>query len=740
MPVPAARSQAIPSPLHAIIRIVFVIFKGAHPSDSMCPQQFICCGRAVRPSTAKCIWLFLLLHCGYAANDFFIGPEVALGNAWASSPLPDPVNGGEVHPSGSILTGSPASSSTILLQTKPADAENKKLIGWFISPWDGMCTTGHMTEQMVSEVASQAGSSPYLHGMRYFALDNCWMKQQQQPASELQTNHEITDKDTIFTNGVSSLARLVQDQGLLFGLGITVSKEKCTEFESPPMVQREQDLLRAISGWGVDFLKLNSCAKTSEEAAAEFTPWMEAAEASSSRPLLLCAWTNQNLEATDFTGLCHESVAVANDASQWPHLKEKVDKWFLAQKSNGNAPESVPPFALPESHSLNESAMQTKLALSAALGLQFAMSASTVPEFSQKARLLHDDVVLSAMADPTKGKVLQSSGPGNIDVLARRLADGDFLVAFVNWGGEPVRVTASHTDIHNWCGLSKQVSLQITKAWTNETFRSFDDSAPVLDFLVQEHGAALFQIELTDNTLDNQEAVILSDNLWSTSGDSALLAVDVFHKNDRTPAFTAGGRIVHKGEHSEFESFGLEHGSNDSRKREADAFSPLESIAKAVFGFLLPVIVATELGGSIRHGHKKHGGHHHHHKRHHHHKHHKRGHHHHEQNDHQQPEHDGHRHAASLIRGPAGNPVVAPALDEQKAATLSLGSAAPTTEVHDKPSNGQAGGAGWILLSGVAVLACIALIGAWRALLMRKMKYDPWRRDDEQLTERPHAH
>lgn len=96
--------------------------------------------------------------------------------------------------------------------------------------------------------------------------------------------------------------------------------------------------------------------------------------------------------------------------------------------------------------------------------------------------------------------VLQSLGPGNIDVLARRLADGDFLIALVNWGGEPLHVTASHTDIHNWCGLSKQVPLQITKAWTHETFRSLDDSAPVLAFNVPEHGAMLLQIELTDNT------------------------------------------------------------------------------------------------------------------------------------------------------------------------------------------------------------------------------------------------
>lgn len=135
----------------------------------------------------------------------------------------------------------------------------------------------------------------------------------------------------------------------------------------------------------------------------------------------------RNLEETDFKEFCDESVAVASDADEWPHLKEKLDKWFFFQKNNGNAPERAPSFALPKPHFFNESAMQTQLALSvglnlsnlqlqslfnfvklfgqwrfftlslkllrltklcggpqAALGLQFAMSASSVPEFSQK--------------------------------------------------------------------------------------------------------------------------------------------------------------------------------------------------------------------------------------------------------------------------------------------------------------------------------------------------------------------
>lgn len=238
--------------------------------------------------------------------------------------------------------------------------------------------------------------------------------------------------------------------------------------------------------------------------------------------------------------------------------------------------------------------------------------------------------------------------------------------------------------------------------------------------------------------MDEQKALILPEELSFPSEGSAILAVDVFHKKDKTPALTAGGRIVHKGEQSEFESFGFEHGLNDARSRETNRLSPLESMVKAVFGLLLPVIVATELGGSIHHVDKKPRGHHHHHKRHHHHKHQKHG--HHEQNAYQQAEHGGHRHTASFFRRPAGNLMAAPALDEQEAAILSLDTPEPTTEVHDKPSNGQAERAGWILLSGLAVLACIVLIGAWRALLMGKMKNNPWRKDDEQLTKRPHAH
>lgn len=224
--------------------------------------------------------------------------------------------------------------------------------------------------------------------------------------------------------------------------------------------------------------------------------------------------------------------------------------------------------------------------------------------------------------------------------------------------------------------------------------------------------------------------------MWTGSEESLFPVVDIFHKRGKPPAFTAGGRVIHKGPQSELESFSLSQGSQDARNGADELGKSMDSLFKTVFGLLLPVMVASALNGSAADNDKKRNGFRYH-KRHHHHKHHK--HRHRSDDDHQQVEQDGHTHVASTLRRSAVEPTVAALSAAAGPEAPSNSSVAGTSEQVDNPSTNQGGGAGWLLLTGLAVTICIAIVAAGRALLVRKLRKNSWEIEDAQLMERPHA-
>lgn len=125
----------------------------------------------------------------------------------------------------------------MFIGTGPA-AQNSfpRLAFYLICMSAGACQKGHVTEQMVKEAARLAGaSSAHLRGMRYFAIDSCWFEQQQRFAGEMGVHSEVKVDQAIFPRGVASLAQAIKDEGLIFGLGVSVSSQKCTEMEPSPM-------------------------------------------------------------------------------------------------------------------------------------------------------------------------------------------------------------------------------------------------------------------------------------------------------------------------------------------------------------------------------------------------------------------------------------------------------------------------------------------------------------------------
>lgn len=211
--------------------------------------------------------------------------------------------------------------------------------------------------------------------------------------------------------------------------------------------------------------------------------------------------------------------------------------------------------------------------------------------------------------------------------------------------------------------------------------------------------------------------------MWTGTRDSTFPTIDVLHKEGKPPTFTAGSRLLYHGLHKEAEAFSFRRGSNKNNNGQEAARS-MDAFFKTVFGLLLPVMVASALDDTT-------DSHHHHHHKHHKHEHQK-------EHKHEQANQDGHKHVTSVLRRSTTESAFVTVPAEARTETLSNIPLLETSEPADISRSGHYGAAGFLLLTALAVLLCVAIVVAWRALFVRKLSKNCWKNDDTQLAERPH--
>ncbi|KAL8448186.1 hypothetical protein Emed_003933 [Eimeria media] len=663
-----------------------------------------------------------------------------------------------------------------------ASAQGERLTGWFLSAWEGgKCNRGKITEQTVKEAARRAGGSlAHLLGMRYFAVDSCWL-QEDPPKPEAINLQEIKTNEVDFPYGMTSIAKTVKNHGLIFGLGVTVSSEKCPDLEPSPSKAREIDLIHKASEWGASFLKLNACSSSHAQAVADFKRWSDAARASSTQPFLICTWTretpetNKDPRASELLSLCDAWISAERRSTDWHQLKSSLDAWLLTQTDQPRRRSRQPPaprFALPESL-LNptEAQRHTKAALAmfsdifprvvaatlqkcfgfsfswrkiAALGSQLVVEASSMSQFNEQANLLHDKIVLAGAADPQSGEVRRRPGPGGSEVLSRQLADGDYVVAVVNWTSSPLSVSATHADVLAWCGLENPVPLLVELAWSEQRMHLTSGHGAPLKQEIPPYGTMLLQVELTDNLADSQEAVVIADShsaVWTSSELPLFPVMDVFHREDLPPAFTSANRVVHAQPQDALTTSNADQGARGRAFAGRDnTASSLDLFFKTALNLLLPVMVASAFNDEEKT--KKHKTHRHH-KRHHHH--HKHKHKNHESDQQKHEEHeplahdDTHLHVQSSLRHSTVERAAVKGTTGEESELAVVSDAA-----HHKaePENAASSSAAWMLLSALVVVVCLAVVAAWRALMLRlnTRKQTLWEVENTQLVQRPHLH
>ncbi|KAL8427944.1 hypothetical protein Efla_003458 [Eimeria flavescens] len=645
-----------------------------------------------------------------------------------------------------------------------------RLAGWFFSAWEaGSCQPGRVTEETLKAAARQAGeSAAYSLGMRHFCIDSCWLEHQPSAGSSSEaavSPLDLQPRKDFFPHGIHQLAETVTEEGLAFGLGITVSADACKHLEPPPPAARAMDVIHKATQWGAAFLKLTACSSSVSQAIADFKKWSDAARASSLQPLLVCLWTEEERDEStkggrleEMRSLCDVWLSPKRTFDSWPQLSAAVEAWLHSQQqqqqqggppSRVRRPAAAPPprLGLPlsaadaASHAAQQ---QTLLALNTVLGSQLLVEAQNPTDFQQQTKLVNDDVVLAGDADPSNPTVRRSAGPGATEVFSRQLSDGDYLLLLLNWSSSAFSVSVSHADLHAWCGLSKPVPLIVSQAWAGRKLRMTAGRADLsLQQDISPHGALLLQVELTDSLEESQEALIFSEgpsNMWGGGPLSVFPVMDVFHSEEGPPAFSTSSRFV--GPRGSALLGGSSLARQTEEMRESD--NPIDFLLKtAVNLLLLPMMVASTLGGGEQEEgkHKKSHSEHKHHvhrKRHIHHKHLTHAH----WEDEEEAEKETNKStpntpaaASSIRRAAAENGASKPAAAAAAADAAAAGGSG--SEAARQAGSSDA----WVLLGVLVVFVCCGLVVAWRSMFKRRTSKSKRRKSENtQLVSRPHLH
>ncbi|CDJ61617.1 alpha-galactosidase A, putative [Eimeria maxima] len=343
----------------------------------------------------------------------------------------------------------------------------------------------------------------------------------------------------MFPNSVQSIAQFASTKGVLFGLGLTVSSEDCPELQPSPDGLTASEFLEEAAQWGVDFVKLNSCSRTREEAAEEFAMWAEAAKTSAPSLLLFCSWSRKHVAAEELGQLCseweeserihgshgshgshRESSAHAAGGSN-VHLqvvREEKEKAVGASNDLHHG-EGSDHHKLELDISSGVAKRERRLASAALLGRHVTMRVSSFDDFLQQAELIEDPVWLAAVSDPQEARVKSNRGDGGLEVLTRQQADGDCLLGLFNRGEQQLSVAAAAAQVLQWCGVEGQSLSKITQAWTHLSSQhqhqqqQEQQQQQIDNLLLPPDAAALMLVEMADPLLSLDNSVACYANM-----------------------------------------------------------------------------------------------------------------------------------------------------------------------------------------------------------------------------------
>ncbi len=423
-------------------------------------------------------------------------------------PTGESSRGGVAGPSPATgsTAGSPAASPTATGDSGQALLAATPPMGW--NDWAHyQCS---VSEQVVLDNAQALVSSGLAaKGYDIVTVDDCWM------AASRDSSGALVADPVEFPHGMAWLADRLHSMGLRFGIYEDAGSATCAHFPGSGQPQgggsdHFADDARLFASWGVDYLKLDGCnvwippGQTKEQAYRAAYAAESAALAATGRRIIFSEsapayfyGTPDWLSALGWAGQYGQLwrlgydiqiySASYPDTERWPSVMTNYgytrDVGRFTRPGNWNDPD----FIIGGDPGLTPDEARSQLTLWSMMSAPLILSSdlTRVTQSPASVAILGNADVIRVDQDPLGEPAAVVAADGTLDVLVKRLANGDRAIAILNRGS----VAASYSTSFDTLGFDScaACSYAVRELW--------DGGAPAqIAATIPSHATAIFRV------------------------------------------------------------------------------------------------------------------------------------------------------------------------------------------------------------------------------------------------------
>jgi alpha-galactosidase len=410
-------------------------------------------------------------------------------------------------------------------------------MGW--NDWNSFgCGVSEALVKQTADVMVSSGMAAA--GYQYVNIDDCWMQSSRDAAGNL-----VPDP-TKFPDGIAGTAAYVHGKGLKLGIYEDAGTKTCAGY--PGSLGHEQQDANSFAAWGVDYLKYDNCnnngSSTKQQYIDRYTAMRDALNATG-RPIVysLCEWgvnapwtwapslgnlwrTTDDIN-TGFDSMLrnfHQSVGLARFAGPgaWndPDMLEVGNGWSAIED-------------------------RAHMSLWAVLAAPLIAGNNLTTASATTLSILTNRAVIAVDQDPLGSQGVQVQTSNGLDVLAKRLSNGDVAVVLFNEGASTQTIS---TDVAT-VGKSGAASYTVSDLWNGTTATT----TGAISASVPGHGAAMYRVgggaagnpsAPTNSFVSAASSRCVDDPNWSQDNGALIAIWDCNGGNNQLWTRTPAGQLT----------------------------------------------------------------------------------------------------------------------------------------------------------------------------------------------------
>lgn len=353
---------------------------------------------------------------------------------------------------------------------------------------------------ILSEAHALITSGLARDGYRYVNVDDCW------PAMSRDANGNLVADPAKFPNGIAWLAAQIHAMGLKFGIYEDAGTNTCGGY--PGSWDHFQQDADTFASWGVDYLKLDGCnvpsvsGQTTEQTYLQAYSAMSAALKATGRPIVFSEsapayflgtsnWATVLGWVGQYGNLWREGNDIAlgqySGATKWESILTNYGYNVGLTQYAGPGHWNDPDFLIVGDSGLTTTQMRSQISLWAEMAAPLISSTDLTALTPQALSVLSNKSVIAVDQDRYGAQATRVAQEGNVDILAKPLANGDISVVLFNKGNTAANASISAHD----AGFSiSPRGYLLDNLWTHNV----TETASVISANVPANGVVMYRV------------------------------------------------------------------------------------------------------------------------------------------------------------------------------------------------------------------------------------------------------